>query len=139
MWECVQKDDERTQDFDIVDNGAHVVKEEMTELLNDWDQIEMFVMWEYSNRHLKIEDKDVCHCCTCALGGICGNIHENRTCNTCSECLTFFDIKVKKYLLHVRDLIENESERNELNTMITSTHNVQVYVVRWKCTWIKML
>jgi len=38
-------------------------------LIGKWKKIQMCPMWEYSNRHLKIENCDRTHCCTYALGG----------------------------------------------------------------------
>ena len=58
----------------------------------------MFLMWEYSNRHLKIEDKDPAHYCTYALGGTYTHEHEAVSCDKYSACFIFFQTKVKELL-----------------------------------------
>jgi len=69
------------------------VKKEADTLIEEWKKIQMFLMWEYSNRHLKIEDCDRAYCCTYALGGTCTHEHQTVSCemsttshwHTCGE------------------------------------------------------
>ena len=59
----------RVSCFAYVDSDEQrAVKTEADSLIEEWKNIQMFLMWEYSNRHLKIEDCDRAHCCTYALG-----------------------------------------------------------------------
>ena len=76
-------------------------------------------MWDYSNSHLKMEDKDPFHCCTYALGGKCQHVlHESRSCEACYSCYTFFDKKVAGFLERVKSLSFKETDHQELQSMI---------------------
>ena len=66
-------------------------------LIEEWKKMQMFLMWEYSNKHLKIEDGDRTHCCTYALGGTCTRKHKTVSYKKCSGFFTFFQTKVKDF------------------------------------------
>jgi hypothetical protein len=95
-----------------------IYKETITKLLLECDAIQMFVMWEYSNRHLKHHDEDVCNCFTFALDGACSDIHQLRSCSKCSRCVTFID-RVKTFLEYIQIYnMFSEIEQQELKTML---------------------
>ena len=94
----------RVIDLPYVDVAtARSVKVEATALLSEWDQIQQFVMWEYSNRHLQIEDQDICHCCSHALNNCCTHGHKQESCAKCNNCFTFFDLQVRSFLSQVQE------------------------------------
>lgn len=67
------------------------------ELGEEWDQLQQFMMWSYSNQHVRIIDEDTAHCAAYALGGVCH--HEHLV--ACAECVplfTFFDKTVSLFL-----------------------------------------
>ena len=63
--------------------------------------MEMFLCWEYSNRHLKIEDEDPAHCCAFARDGTCAYEHQTVLCDRFSSLFTFFRTKVHGVLAQV--------------------------------------
>ena len=89
------------------------VKKEADTLIEEWKKIQMFLMWEYSNRHLKIEDCDRAHCCTYALGGTCTHEHQDVSCEKCSGCFTFFQTKVQEFLTRVEEAEFTETSHTE--------------------------
>ena len=89
-------------------NEHRALKNEADELIEEWKKMEMFLMWEYSNCHLKIEDEDPAHCYTFALGGTCTHEHRTVLCDKCSLLFTFFQTKVHGFLAQVRSAQFNE-------------------------------
>lgn len=81
----------RVADFEYTDAATKDhVKERAKSLMQEWDAIRMFVVWEYSNPHLKMTDKDISHCCTYALGGTCTHAHKLQSCSKYCGCVKFF-------------------------------------------------
>ena len=114
----------RVQELNFTSEGhSNFVKDTVANLIEEWGDIEMFVTWNYAHRHLNVEDSDVCHCCTFALAGTCTtHQHEPSTCSRCSNCVTFFETKVKLFLEKVRYLSSiSDQEKKELTSMILST------------------
>ena len=91
-----------------------LVEEDIDNILHQWDSIQHFLMWEYSHRHLKIQDKDITHCCTYALGVACTHSHSNRSCRKCHDCIVFFDVEVTNFMSRIQGL-EFSGERDELD------------------------
>eukprot|EP00559_Dactyliosolen_fragilissimus_P007958 CAMPEP_0184871406 /NCGR_PEP_ID=MMETSP0580-20130426/40701_1 /TAXON_ID=1118495 /ORGANISM="Dactyliosolen fragilissimus" /LENGTH=1005 /DNA_ID=CAMNT_0027374063 /DNA_START=1121 /DNA_END=4139 /DNA_ORIENTATION=- len=123
----------RVADFRFIDmETLNMVKEKAKLFLKEWSSIEMFLMWEYSNRHLNKTSTDICHCCGYALGGSCTHIHTLESCNKCAGCFTFFCTKVKPFLQEVKDLNQNADELSELESMFRAisklTHAVTYYM-----------
>mmetsp|Transcript_21013 Transcript_21013/g.29472 ORF Transcript_21013/g.29472 Transcript_21013/m.29472 type:complete len:980 (-) Transcript_21013:30-2969(-) len=123
----------RVADFRFIDmETLNMVKEKTKLFLKEWSSIEMFLMWEYSNRHLNKNSTDICHCCGYALGGSCTHIHTLESCNKCAGCFTFFRTKVKPFLQEVKDLNQNADELSELESMFRAisklTHAVTYYM-----------
>ena len=97
------------------------VKEDADEVIKEWKKIQMFLMWEYSNCHLKIEDEDPAHCCTFALGGTCTHEHRTVSCEKCSCCFTFFQTTVHGFLTRVKSMqFSDNSHAKELQSMFDS-------------------
>lgn len=97
--------------------GKREVTEQCTSLLKEWKDIQMFVMWEYTDRHLKMSSLDPAHCCTYALGGICTHKHNTRSCAKCNSCLDFFNKKVKGFLDYVVSRLGEDSKSDEIKSM----------------------
>ena len=75
------------------------VKEEAYQLLEEWRSIELFVMWEYSNKHIDLKSPDKSHCCTHALSGESdGYVYGEDSCDKCIQCLTFFEQTVSGFI-----------------------------------------
>eukprot|EP00957_Ditylum_brightwellii_P093106 7088523-Ditylum_brightwellii.AAC.1 len=62
-------------------DDQRAVKGKADALIEEWKKIQMFAMWKCSNRHLKTEDTDPTHRCTCALGGTCTHEHQTVSCD----------------------------------------------------------
>ena len=78
---------------------SNFVKDNIIKIIEEWRDIEIFVLWEYTYCHLEVEDTDVCHCYTYALGGMCTIYqHESTSCLKYSNYLTFFETRVKGFL-----------------------------------------
>lgn len=97
--------------------GKREVTEQCKSLLKEWKDVQMFVMWEYTNRHLKMSSSDPAHCCTYTLGGICTHKHNTRSCAKCNSCLDFFYKKVKGFLDYVVSRLGEDSESDEIKSM----------------------
>ena len=97
------------------------LKVQADELIEEWKKMQMFLMWEYSNRHLKIEDEDPVHCCTFALGGTCNHEHRTVSCDKCSSIFTFFQAKTHGFLTRVSNAqFSEDSHAEELQSMFAS-------------------
>lgn len=105
-----------------IDDKTHV--EYANQLIHEWKNIQQFVLWEYSNCHLKTSDKDAIHCCAYALGGKCIHEHDMQSscCDKCSNVFTFFQVKVANFLRNqVFPFASDTSTRVEVDTMIAAT------------------
>ena len=96
------------------------VKEEARELIDEWHSIELFVMWEYSNKHINLKSPDKSHCCTYALGGnFDGYVYDKYSCDKCINCLTFFKEKVLRFISRneIFILTDDQTVTQEVRTM----------------------
>lgn len=104
--------------FSCVQDAANI-KTELQMCLHKWSELEQFLMWEFSNAHIKLGDDDASHCASFALGGVCTHIHRTITCDKCSSCFTFFDVKLKKLLQKlVTTKFTSHDHMSELNSML---------------------
>lgn len=88
------------------------------ELEEEWDKLQQFMMWSYSNQHVRIFDVDTAHCAAYALGGVCPHEHL-VACAECVRLFTFFDTTVSSFLSDtVLQELNNHEFRPEIQTMI---------------------
>ena len=94
------------------------ITNKIMDITNKWSDIEQFVAYEHSTHHLSLDTDDLSHCCRCALGGICQMIHSPKSCQQCSDVVSFFESEVEniieKSLINVAD---NDDYNNEIQTM----------------------
>ena len=86
--------------------------EQAKALVEEWSTMTCFVMWEYSKKHITLDDLDPCHCSRYGLGGSCDDAmhsHNSVGCEKCSSCITFFTTKVNIFL---SILIQTSSQHN---------------------------
>ncbi|XP_040564364.1 uncharacterized protein [Lepeophtheirus salmonis] len=95
------------------------IKKKSIELIDEWKDIQEFIMWSYSHNHLSILSSDKSHCCTCALGGECSINHGTKGCWKCINVFIFFDKTVMEYLEQVKKLVTNE-DQIEIESMISA-------------------
>ena len=69
----------------------------MKNLESDWEDLQHFLMWKYSNQHMKISDSDAAHCETYALGGNYDNEHVG-VCAHFTILMNFFDMPLESFL-----------------------------------------
>ena len=96
------------------------IKERYSDVVKEWNEIQMFIMWEYSNGHLNVSDKYCCHCCLYSLGGQCSHTHSRYSCSNCIKCFTFLDDTVVTFLNDIKSHIVSEYEIKELDYIIQS-------------------
>ena len=118
---------------DMAQNDSSTLKNDVTSIHDEWKRIQLFVMWEFSNRHLKITQKDPVHCCTYALKAAGNAIYNQHCYDKCSDCFTFFDVRVNDLIKRVKDLRSSFDENTqELDSMIASlpkfTYNLIHYM-----------
>ena len=70
---------------DMAQNDSSTLKNDITSIHDEWKRIQLFVMWELSNRHLKTKQKDPVHCCSYALKGAGNTIYNQHCCEKCSN------------------------------------------------------
>lgn len=111
----------RIMDFEYTTTEQkNEVKEKCTNLVKDWEEIQMYIMWEYTDSHLEISSQDRAHCCTYALDPKKSKQRRYNTqcCGKCNSCLDFFDTNVKNTLDKVKSLVAtNENDSEELGSM----------------------
>jgi hypothetical protein len=109
----------RLRELECFDNGVLIVNGTL-HLQEEWENLQQFIMWSYSNQHLQISDTNAPHCCTYALGGECDHEHVSA-CGKCSRLATFFDTSVATFL---KDIVLNQLNdsdvRPEIDTMIAA-------------------
>lgn len=109
------------------------VKERSSNLLKEWEEVQMFVMWEYTNRHLKESSSDPAHCYTYALGGKCTHHnHRKKSCSKCNSCFDFFDKNAKQFLDYASQHLLNDNYSKEVKSMYRAlpifTYSIKHYM-----------
>jgi len=131
----------RITELSFPPNVKTVIAERLTVLLTEWNEIQHFILWEYSNKHLKMEDEDAIHCCQHALGKHCIHIHKRASCNKCSVCFDFFERKIGIFLLSIKDHISEKDEEQEFKSMIKAVpkfaHAVVHYMAHRLCAVVQ--
>ena len=56
-------------------DNRHLIVTDINKLEINWENLQQFVVWKYSNHYMKISDDDTTHCATYAIGETC--LHEN--------------------------------------------------------------
>lgn len=108
--------------FDVDNQGGALAKVNL--LLEERSNIEQFVLWEFSNKHLQISPEDIIHCCTFALAGRCEHQHNaSRTCCTkCANAIKFFDCTVRTFIEQSNTALDKEEEHMaEFNSILDAT------------------
>ena len=76
----------RILEFEFSDNEVFKnIRRKVKHLQEEWERIQLFVMWEYANCHLEQRSNDICHCCCYALCGRCGHVHRPHSSATCEN------------------------------------------------------
>ena len=89
--------------------------------MKEWEEIELFLKWEYTKNHFSLDTNDRDHFCRCALGGECHRVHSNHGYKKCCEVVTFFSKLVRPLFQHAIDTSQDEDDFREVVTMTNAT------------------
>ena len=76
----------RVKEFPFVSlENKKGVEENIEDLLGEWDDIQSFFIWEYSNRHLKLIDEEISHCSNDVVGMVRFHVDKENSCEKCTQ------------------------------------------------------
>lgn len=91
------------------------------EFIERWAETQHFLLWEYLNKHLSIDDEDPIHCCHFGLNGFCMHNNDHQSsCRKCSDTLVFFSKIVKPILDDAKNVLALEEDQREMQTVMNS-------------------
>lgn len=107
----------RLDELEILSIIMSEVQSGVKNIVEEWKNIEQFLVWDYSANNLSLDDSDIAHCCQCALGGLCSRIHMGQSCQKCSSMVSFFDKPVKQLIQILSNNMENNTHSDEIKSM----------------------
>lgn len=100
----------------------------IAELLEQWNDIRQFILWEYSNNHIQISSEDSIRCSAFALGGTCSHVHTSvhMCCEKCSKTISFFNDVADYITSSVIGFLNDQSYTDELQSMVGASKTCSV-------------
>ena len=98
----------RLQELTYSDEDLKWIKERSRDMIKEWNGIQMFIMWEYSNSHFNITDEYCYHCFFFSLGGQCTHTHNKLSCSKFMKEFSFLDSIVRMFLTDSMTRVQNE-------------------------------